>query len=370
MEQKYNKGYKYRLLPKREQRIMLGKTFGCVRFMWNKMLAHTQDYYKEHGKTDYLTPASFKEEFTWLREVDSLSLANTQVNLKKAFTGFFEKRTEYPRFKSKKATKQSYTTNNQEASNAIRIEGNYIRLPKLGWVKFVQHRKLNKGEKIKNCTITKTPAGNYTISIIVEGLRDIQPVKVSKEKVIGLDYSMKDLYVSSNGETANHQHCYRKSEKKLAKLGKEVSRKVQGSKNRDKARVKLAREYEHTANLRTDCLHKMSFRLANEYDAIIIEDLNMQGMSQALRFGKSVMDNAWGKFTHMLDYKLEERGKQLIRIDKWHPSSKLCSACGIRKENLSLSERIYSCEHCGNTQDRDLNAAINIRTAGIAGIAW
>lgn len=176
---------------------------------------------------------------------------------------------------------------------------------------------------------------------------------------------MKDLYVSSSGETVNHQHCYRKAEKKLQKLGREVSRKTKGGRNRDKARIKLAKEHEHVANLLTDCLHKLSHQLADAYDAIITENLDMRAISQCLRFGKSVMDNAWGKFIHMLSYKLEERGKRLIKIDKWFPSSKLCSACGIRKEKLSLSERIYSCEHCGSIQDKDLNAALNIRNMGV-----
>ena len=366
----YNKAYKYRLLPNKEQEKMFAKTFGCTRFIWNKMLSDAIDSYQETGKIDYSTPASYKEEYPWLSEVDSLALANVQINLQKGYKAFFAKRVRHPRFKSRKDTRQSYTTNNQKASNAVRIQHNFIRLPKVGKVKFIQHRELKSGEIIKTCTISRSASGNYYISITVEGERTIKPVNIRKEKVIGLDFSMTDLYVSSWGEKANYPRHYRSAEKKLQKLGQSVSSKTKGSKNRQKARLRLARHHEYVANSRLDFLHKLSHRLANCFDAIIIEDLNMHDMSQALNFGKSVSDNGWGKFVSLLEYKLEDRGKQLIKIDKWFPSSKTCSNCNAIKENLNLSDRIYKCSHCFYIQDRDINAALNIRTAGMAGIAW
>ncbi len=365
----YNKTYKMRLLPNKEQKSFFAQTFGCVRFIWNKLLEHANNSYKEHGKAHFITPASFKQEFSWLKEVDSLALANVWLFLKQAFTSYFEGITQYPRFKRKDTAKQSYTTNNQEASQAIRIEGTFIRLPKVGFVKIIMHRQIKPHEKIKRCTVTQTASGNYYISITVEGISYQEVLPIALDKVLGLDYSMTSLYVSSEGERANYPRYYRKAEEKLVKLCQSLSRKVKGSKNWHKARRKLAIFYEYIAFLRHDFLHKLSFMLAKKYDAIIIEDLDMHAMSQALNFGKSVGDNGWGKFVTLLGYKLAERGKQLIKIDKWFPSSKMCSSCGSIKESLALSERWYNCQHCGYSQDRDINAARNIRTVGITGIA-
>ena len=366
----YNKAYKFRLLPNKKQEIFFSKTFGCVRFIYNKMLAYADNYYKEHGKAGYSTPAHYKKEFPWLKEIDSLALANAQINLKKAFQAFFDKKSHFPRYKSKKDTRQRYTTNNQEASQAIRITGAYIRLPKVGLVKFIQHRQLKDNEKIKSCTITKSPSGKYYISITVEGSQVVAPITVSKDKVIGLDFSMTYLYVSSEGKKANYPRYYRKAEQKLHILSRSVSRKKKGSNNRYKARLKLARWHKYISNIRQDFLHKLSKALADQYDAVIVENLNMHAMSQVLNFGKSVADNGWGTFLSFLGYKLADRGKLLIKLDKWFASSKLCSACGSIKDDLELSDRIYACIACGFMQDRDLNAASNIKTAGMAGIAW
>lgn len=368
----YNKAYKFRMLPNTAQIIMFSKTFGCVRFIWNKMLDYTDKFYKEHATTAYITPAKFKAEFIWLKEVDSLALANAQLNLKKAYQSFFNKVTKLPKFKDKKDTRQSYTTNNQEASNAIRIEGNHIRLPKVGLVKFIQHRQLKATEKIKSCTISKTPSGKYYVSITVEGVSQINQIKPNPDKVLGLDFAMNGLFVSNEGEIANYPRYYRTAEKKLQKLSQAVSHKKKGSNNRHKAKVKLARWHEKIRNMRNDFLHKITHKLANTYDAVVIEDLNMQSMSQALKFGKSVADNGWGMFRQFLAYKLIERGKQLIKINKWYPSSQICSKCGTKHNNLQLADRIYRCinQKCNLEICRDHNAAINIKTAGMAGIAW
>ena len=368
----YNKAYKFRLLPNAEQTILFAKTFGCVRFVWNKMLDYADKYYKEHGKTGYITPAKFKAEFVWLREVDSLALANAQLNLKKAYKAFFTQTARFPKFKGKKDTRQSYTTNNQEASNAIRIEDNTIRLPKLGLVKLILHRQLKTTEKIKNCTISKSPSGKYYVSINVEGVMDVKPVIPKPDKVLGLDYAMNGLYVNSDGEIANYPRYYRNAETKLHKLSRAVSRKKKGSNNRYKARLKLARWHEYISNMRNNFLHKLSHKLANAHDLIVVEDINMRDMSQALKFGKSVADNGFGMFRQFLAYKLADRGKQIIKVDRWFPSSKLCSACGTKNEGLQLSDRLYKCINpdCNTVLDRDLNASINIKTAGMAGLAW
>ena len=372
MTTKYNKAYKFRLLPNKEQEIYFVKCFGCVRFIWNKLLSYSDNYYKEHGKTNYITPAKYKSEYEWLREVDSLALANTQLNLKKAYQAFFNKKAKFPKYKSKKDTRQSYTTNNQEASNAIRIEDNFIKLPKIGLVKFIQHRQLKTHEKIKSCTISKSPSGKYYISIVVEGISEIKQVKPQADKVLGLDYAMNGFYVSSEGGIYNYPRYYRNRESKLHKLSKSVSRKIKGSNNRNKAKLKLAKWHDKVSNMRNDFLHKLSTKLANSYDAIIVEDINMRDMSQALHFGKSVADNGWGKFRQYLSYKLLDLGKQFIKINKWFPSSKTCSQCGTIKQELSLSDRVYICDNieCKLTLDRDINASLNIRTAGMAGVAW
>ena len=368
----YNKAYKFRLLPNIEQQILIGKTFGCVRFVWNLLLNYTDGYYKEYGKTKYITPGGLKPDFPWLAEVDSLALANAQMNLKKAYQAFFNKVSGFPCFKGKKDIRQSYTTNNQEVSNAIRIEGNSIKLPKLGLVHLVLHRQLKATEKIKNCTISKTPSGKYYVSIIVAGVSHIEQVKPNPDKILGLDYAMNGFFVSSEGETANYPRYYRSAEAKLHKLSRAVSRKKKGSNNRYKARLKLAKWHERISNMRNDFLHKLTFKLATTYDAIVVEDINMRDMSQALKFGKSVADNGFGIFRRFLDYKLLDRGKQLIKIDKWFPSSQTCSNCGSINDKLALSDRVYSCINldCNTVLGRDYNAALNIKTAGIAGIAW
>lgn len=370
MKRVYNKAYCYRLLPNSEQKIFFGKVFGCVRFIWNQMLGYAISYHEKYGKFGYSTPAQFKKHYEWLKEVDSLALANVQLHLRRALQAFFDKRSAFPRFKSKKNLRKSYTTNNQEASQAIRIENGYIRLPKVGFVKFIQHRLIKSGEKIKSCTIKMTGAGNYYISVLVEGESEVKQIQPISEKIIGLDFSMTSLFVSSEGEKANYSRYFREDEAKLHALSRSVSRKKKGSNNYREALIKLANWHEHIANKRKDFLHKSSFDLAEHWDAVIVESLDMHAMSQALNFGKSVADNGWGMFQRFLEYKLLDRGKQLIRIDKWFPSSKMCSDCGIIKGELALSERWYTCDGCGYAQDRDINAAKNIRTAGMAGIAW
>lgn len=361
-----NKAYKFRLYPTQEQEQLLAKTFGCVRFVYNKMLEeriHIYNTFKADKealkKQKFSTPAKYKKEFVWLKEVDSLALANAQLNLKQAFTNFFEGRAGFPKFKSRKA-KQSYTTN--VVNGNIKLADGYIKLPKLKWVKFKQHRQIPVHHIIKACTITKTKTGKYFISILTE--YEHQPVPKEIENVVGLDFSMNTLYVDSEGKRANYPRFYRQALEKLARAQRVLSRRRKGSNRWHKQRLKVAKLHEKIANQRQDFLHKTSRQLANRYDAVVIEDLNMKGMSQALHFGQSVHDNGWGMFTTFLQYKLEEQGKKLIKIDKWFPSSKTCSCCGRVKVSLSLSERLFRCE-CGFVADRDTNAAINIKKEGL-----
>jgi len=364
MIKKLNKAYKFRLYPNATQQEYFAKTFGSARFIYNKMLSDKIDYYKLEKKTLNNTPAQYKKEFEWLKEVDSLALANSQMQLKTAFMNFFKRKgVGFPNFKSRR-NKKSYKTNN--LNGTIKVELNNVKLPKIGFVKAVTHRRVEG--KIKSATISQTPTGKYFVSILVEYEKEIKEVK--SNKVIGLDFSMKDLYVSSDNEKANQHHYFRKSLDKIKFAQRSLSRKVKGSSNRNKQRLRLAKVHEKVSNQRNDFLHKTSTYLSKKYDAIIIETLDLKEMSKHLKLGKSVHDNSWATFAALLKYKSEQSGKQLVQIDKWFPSSKKCSNCGNVKEKLELSERTYNCGSCNLSIDRDYNASLNIKMAGTVKLAW
>ncbi|MBQ5921118.1 MAG: transposase, partial [Selenomonadaceae bacterium] len=269
-----NKAYRYRLYPTTEQRIMFEKTFGCARFIYNKMLGDRLEYYKETGKKLNNTPAQYKEDFPWLKEVDSLALANAQMNLNKAYNNFWSNRKHFgkPRFKSKKAGCASYSTNNQKGS--VRIEGNRIKLPKIGWVKLCLHRPLMDNSTIKTVTISRTPTGKYYVSILVE--YENQILAIIPENFLGLDFAMHGLYAASDEADADYPNFLRKAEKKLAKAQRKLSKRQKGSHNRDKQRLHVARLHEKIANQRRDFLHKKSRYLADRYDVIGIEDISVK----------------------------------------------------------------------------------------------
>ena len=360
-----NKAYRYRLYPTTEQKIMFAKTFGCARFIYNKMLGDRLDYYKETGKKLNNTPAQYKAEFPWLKEVDSLALANAQLNLNKAYNNFWNNRKHFgkPRFKSRKTGRSSYSTNNQKGS--VRLEGNKIKLPKIGWVKICLHRPLMENSTIKTVTISRTPSGKFYISILVEYENQIFPI--IPKNFLGLDFAMHGLYVDSDEDNADYPNFLRKAEKKLAKAQKKLSKRQEGSRNRDKQRLRVAVLHEKIANQRRDFLHKKARDLADKYDAIGIEDISVKAMAKRKKggkfsFGKSVADNGWNKFVNILEYKLAWQGKQLVKIDKWYPSSQLCHICGYKyNKTKDLSVREWDCPKCGNHHNRDKNAAINIR---------
>ena len=359
------KAYRYRLYPTTEQEAMFAKTFGCVRFIHNKMLGDRIDYYKETGKKLKNTPAQYKEEFPWLREVDSLALTNAQINLNEAYSNFFGNPKHFgkPRFKSKKTSYASYSTNNQHGT--VRLEGNKIKLPKFGWVKLCLHRPLMEGGTIKTVTISRTPSGKFYISILVKYENQVLPV--IPKNFLGLDFAMHGLYVASDEDDANYPNFLRKAKKKLARAQRKLSKRQKGSHNWDKQRLRVAVLHEKIANQRHDFLHKKARYLADRYDVIGIEDISVKAMAKRKKggkfsFGKSVADNAWGMFTKILGYKLTWQGKQLIKIDKWYPSSQLCHICGYQnKETKDLSVREWDCPKCGSHHNRDKNAAINIR---------
>ena len=358
-----NKAYKFRLNPNKEQEEMFAKTFGCVRFIYNKMLGDKISYYEETKEKLNNTPAQYKSEFEWLREVDSLALANAQMNLQAAYNNFFrDKKVGFPKFKSKHKSKATYTTNNQGGN--IRIDNKHIKLPKIGWVRIKQHRQIPDNGIIKSCTISKTPTEKYYISILVE--QEIMEVQraINLDNSIGLDFDMKNLYTDNCGNRAEYPRYYRKMQDKLAKEQRKLSLCQKGSNNRDKQRLRVAKLHEKVANQRKDFLHKLSNQIANDYDVVCIESLNMKAMGQCLNLGKSVSDNGWGMFTTFLGYKLSDKGKVLSKVDKCFPSSKMCNKCGTLNDDLTLSDREWTCE-CGTHHDRDWNAAINIKNEGL-----
>lgn len=357
-----NKAIKYRIYPNKNQEELLQKTFGCCRKIWNLMLSDKINYYKETKKLLQTTPAKYKKEYEYLKEVDSLALANVQLNLQKAYKNFFrDKKIGFPKYKSAKKSKKTYTTNNQKGT--IQININTIKLPKIGEIKTKIHRQAEEGWIIKSATITQEKDGSYYASILYEYDKQIKKLGIT-DKVIGLDYKSDGLYTDSNGKTCGSPKYYRKSEKKLARLQRKLSKKEKDSNNRKKARVKVAKLQNHISNQRRDFLHKESTRIANLYEVICVENLDMKAISNKdFGNGKATLDNGYGIFQNMLEYKLQDRGKYFVKIDKWYPSSQICSKCKNKKQ-IKLSERVYSCD-CGNRIDRDVNAAINIKNEGL-----
>ena len=342
---------------------MLAKTFGCVRFIYNRMLSDKIKHYEETKQKLNNTPAQYKKEFEWLKEVDSLALANAQINLQTAYNNFFRSpKVGFPKFKSKKSNHRSYTTNCVNGN--IKLVNGLLTLPKVGKIKMKQHRQIPSDYKLKSVTVSQTPSGKYYASILFE--YENQVSQVIPQTFLGLDFSMHELYKDSNGNEPQYPRYYRQAEKKLAREQRKLSLMQKGSNNRNKQRVKVAKLHEKVASQRKDFLHKQSGQIANVYGCVCIEDLDMKAMSQSLRFGKSVSDNGWGMFTTFLAYKLEEMGKQLVKVDKFFASSQTCSVCGYKNsETKNLAVRAWDCPECGTHHDRDVNAAINIRNEGM-----
>ena len=316
------KAFKYRIYPNNEQKEFLSKNFGCTRFIYNKMLNDKIEHYKETGKYLKNTPAQYKSEFEFLKEVDSLALANAQLNLESAYKNFFrDKSIGFPKFKSKK-NNQSYKTNNQNGSVAI-IEGK-LKLPKLkSLIKIKQHREFQG--IIKSATISKTRTNKYFVSILVD-TENIKPNELDTK--IGIGLGIKDFAITSNGYKIENPKWLRNSEKRLKKLQKDLSRKQKGSNNRNKARLKVAKLHEKISNQRKDFLHKLSSKLINENQVIVIEDLRVKNMQQNHNLAKAISEVSWSEFRRMLEYKADWYGREIIIADSNYASSQLCSECG------------------------------------------
>jgi putative transposase len=368
------KAYKYRIYPDREQEKQFHKTFGCCRFLYNHMLADRMDMYEKTGKMKRLTPAGYKKDYPWLKEVDSLALANVQLHLEAAYRKYFStEKAGHPKFKSKHRSRKSYTTN--VVNGNIRFEEGRLRLPKAGLIKIRRHREAPEGYILKSVTVSMDPSGKYYASLLYEPPASENqtarentvdaghPQEARGQEILGIDFAMRGMAVFSDGSRAEYPMYYREAQDRLARERRKLSHCKKGSRNYGKQKKILARRYEKIRNQRKDYLHKLSRKIADNYDAAAVEDIDMKAMSRCLTFGKSVMDNSFGMFRTMLDYKLSDQGKVLVRVGRFFPSSKKCSCCGKVKEELRLDERIYRCG-CGNCMDRDVNAAVNIREEG------
>ena len=354
---------------------MFAKTFGCCRKVYNLMLTDKVEGYKATGKFPTVTPAKYKKDYPYLKEVDSLALANKQLDLQAAFHNAFsktrKKKNGFPKFKSKKHSRKSYTTNNQKGTVAI-IDNRYIKLPKVGKIKAVIHRIPDSRWIIKSATVFQESDGKFYTSVLFEFELVEGDYIADKTNAIGLDYASDGLYVDNNGIVGLNHKYYRESYGKLAKEQRKLSRKSDSKKNKKKSNNylkqlrKVNKVHRHIANQRMDHLHKISTKIANQYDVVCVETLNMRSMAnQGFGNGKTTLDNGYGMFLSMLEYKLSDRNKYLVKVDKWFPSSQRCHCCGkIHPEMKSLQTRTIKCD-CGLTMSRDQNAAINILHEGL-----
>lgn len=364
---KVYKSYKYRLYPNKEQEVLIQKTFGCCRFVYNQTLAYRKELYETKKISinridcNNWKNKTLKVDYEWLKEVDKFALDNAIINMDSAYQKFFKEHTGYPKFKSKHNNKKSYKTNYTNNNIEVSFDNNKIKLPKLKWVKAKIHR--NFSGKIKSATISQVPSGKYFVSILVE------TEHISLEHTnnsIGIDLGVKDLLITSNGEKFDNLKLTKEYEKKLAKEQRELSRKVKGSNNYQKQRIKVAKVYEKIKNTRLDYLHKISHKLISENQVIVSEDLAISNMVKNHNLSKSILDCGWYELTRQINYKSDWNGRTYIKIGRFTKSSQPCNVCGyINKDTKNLSVSQWKCPKCGTIHDRDINAAINILNEGL-----
>ncbi|WP_214695699.1 IS200/IS605 family element RNA-guided endonuclease TnpB [Exiguobacterium sp. s160] len=353
------KGYTYRLHPTAAQAEFLIKTIGCARFIYNKLL-EDRIAIREEAKTGSgtrrkpATPASYKPLFPFLAEADSL--ANAKLNLDTAFTKFFAGTAGFPVFKSRRKARASYTTNNQHGT--IRIEAGKVRLPKVGFVRFTQHRPFEG--VIRSATVSMTRTGKFFISILVE--QDDAPW-IPAENKVGIDLGLEHFAVMTNdarvSEKIANPRFLRQSEAKVKKAQRALSRKKIGSKNREKAKLLVAKKHEKIANQRKDFLHKLSRRIVDKNQVIVVETLKSKDMIKDHKVAKSIGDVSWYEFVRQLEYKSKFYGRTLIKADQWFASTQICSTCGVKGEKKAMDVREWTCA-CGAHHDRDINASLNL----------
>ena len=354
------RAYKYRIYPNREQRNFFARTFGCVRLFYNTSLDDMNKLYKEKKEYKDITPASYKERLPFFKEVDSLALANAQLNRNKALKAFFRKQNKFPKFKAKR-NKQSYSTNNQNGTVYLSEDCKYISLPKIKNIKIKMHRKFDG--VIKTVTVSKECDDTYYVSILVEENIEAKP---KSNNSVGIDLGIKSYIVDSNAEIIDNPKHLSRSLLRLAIEQRKLSHMKKGGKNRNKQRIKVARLHRRIRNQRNDFLQKLSSKYINENQVIVLEDLNIKQMEQDSRLSRLIVDASWSKFVSMLEYKGNWYGRDIIKVPTYYPSSQLCSSCGYQnKEIKDLSIREWVCPKCGATHSRDHNASINILNKGL-----
>jgi len=358
------KAYKYRIYPSTEQKVFFAKCFGCVRFFYNKSLSDMNEIYKSTGKFKNITPASYKEDYSFLKEVDSLALSNAQLNRNIAFKDFIKQNhknnKDKPNFKSKRYD-QSYTTNMVNGNIKISSNNRYISIPKCPRIRIKKHRDFIG--TIKSITVSRTTDNKYYMSLLVES--EIKPLKESN-KMVGLDLGLKSLIVDSNGRKYKNHKYLTKSQDKLAKEQRKLSKMVKGSNNRNKQRIKVAKLHKHIQNQRNDYLHKLSKSIIDENQVICIESLLIKDMMNDSKLARNISDVSWSRFVSMLIYKANWYGRKVIKVPNDYPSSQLCSICGYKNSiTKDLTIRKWTCPKCGSIHDRDINAAKNILSKGI-----
>ena len=355
---KTDRYYKYLIKPNLEQKEIIIRTFGAVRFVFNRYLDDVRSGKITKGLAKDIVN-EYRKEYPFLNGIDGSALMN--VIFQAQGTGI-----SLSHHKSRRDSRMSYTTSNLERSPIRIILNQYIQLPRLGNVEMVYHRPIPENARIKKATVIREANGKYYVSVMVEQYRETPEIPINFANSIGIDYSSGHFYVDNSGNRIDMPHFFKESEETVIENDRRLGLMTKGSINYYKLKMKRAARHQRIRNQRTDFLHKLTTKLANEYDVVCLEDLDMKKISQHLDLGQRTYDNAYGLFNRYLDYKMKERGKLLLRVDRYYPSSKTCHNCGYVNHRLTLNDRIWQCPQCGAMLDRDVNAAINIRNKAIS----
>ena len=367
---------KIRLYPNKQQATQINKLLGCCRFVYNQTLARKINQYKEHNISENRTTLSYwlfhellkDDNFLWLREQNTNVLQQVIMDMLDAYKRFFKQHTGYPKFKTKHNNKQSCRFVRYTISKRNDYTTYQLSLANIKNIKFRCNKKYtqylqNHHDNIRQATLMKLPCDEYYLSILVDG--DLTRKVKETNEVVGIDLGIKDFVITSEGEVFNNLHFKKNETNKITKLQHQLSRKEKGSNNRNKARIKLAKTYKKISDRKQYYLHKVSNSLINENQVICMENLNVKGMIKNHKIAESILEMNFGEFRRILEYKAKWYNRKIVFVDRFYPSSKICSCCGYKYKDLTLDIREWSCPNCGNHHDRDINAATNILNEGI-----